>query len=205
MAEILRRESALAELQIELQGALDARRRDGMATLLSQMQALSANRASFAKLEEKIAALHGEAEQSERIRKNLLRFQQNYSLVLDDTTNTDVALIEFGRQQDFAPFKVGLFNSEVTDAGLAELTRQEQIKSLDLRLCRRLTDEGMKHVALLPHIEVLYLNSTMISDTGLLYLAPAVNLREVVVTGTKVSSVGIATFKKTHPQCRIRN
>jgi hypothetical protein len=54
-------------------------------------------------------------------------------------------------------------------------------------------------------LEELSLYGTEITDEGLLTLAVLPNLRNLTVTNTRVTSKGVARFKKMCPQCQVRN
>ena len=54
-------------------------------------------------------------------------------------------------------------------------------------------------------LEELSLYGTEITDEGLSTLAALPNLRYLTVTNTRVTSKGVARFKKMCPPCQVRN
>lgn len=56
---------------------------------------------------------------------------------------------------------------QITDALLRQISRCRHLKYLDLAHSEAVTDEGLRHLAGLPHLEHLILNGTRITDAGL--------------------------------------
>jgi hypothetical protein len=120
---------------------------------------------------------------------------------------------------------LGLFNSPITDEGLATLGASKTASELRQLLLGRtkVTDAGMKSVAKLPRLYLLEISGTAVTDAGIAALAPAPrlkvlrfrsttvtdrgmdSLREVKtllmmsVGGSKVTEAGIASLRKAIP------
>lgn len=90
---------------------------------------------------------------------------------------------------------LNLIYANVTDAGLAYLARQKTMRFLDLGACLKVTDEGIKHLATMAHLEVLRLWDTKITDAGLAHLKSCTRLRELYLSGTKIDGSGFASLR----------
>jgi serine/threonine protein kinase/Leucine-rich repeat (LRR) protein len=75
----------------------------------------------------------------------------------------------------------------------------------ELRLgCPTLSFLGMSYVGELKRLERLSLANSGATDASLKYMHDLVNLRELDLTGTRVTSEGIAALRKVLPRCDIR-
>jgi len=95
-------------------------------------------------------------------------------------------------------FDLGV-NQKVTDAGLANLT---DLNVLFLN-STPVTDAGLAHLSDLTGLTELSLNNTAVGDAGLKHLHGLTNLRVVYATKTKVTADGIAALAKALPDCTI--
>ena len=110
--------------------------------------------------------------------------------------------------------QVSLYNTSVTDAGLAHLRSLKDLTRLVLR-CPELTgaglknlsaeklanlnlansgvtDSGLKSLAALPNIDTLILSRTAITDDGLVHLQELPNLVSLDLTSTHINGSGLA-------------
>jgi hypothetical protein len=106
---------------------------------------------------------------------------------------------EFIKQLDqFPRLRVlGLFNAPITDAALLTLAQSTPGKELrQLLLGRtRITDLGLKSVAVLPRLYLLELSGTAVTDAGLSELSKAERLKVLRFRGTAVTDKGLAQLK----------
>jgi len=74
----------------------------------------------------------------------------------------------------------------------------------DLRLgCPALSDLFLHHLAELKQLERLALAGSSATDEGLKLLHGLTALRELDLTGTKVTAAGVEAFKKAVPKCMV--
>ncbi len=86
-------------------------------------------------------------------------------------------------------------NPDVTDETLRSLEGMTQLRELDLDYTR-VTDDGLAVLSRLPRLRDLRLSGTAITDAGFeKYLAGKESLKNIVVTGTKVSSKTLRAWK----------
>ena len=83
-----------------------------------------------------------------------------------------------------------LVPSQVTDAGLENLTAMSQLRELHLS-GTQITDAGLKHLAGLTKLDTLYLDQTSITDTGLVHLAGLVELETLDLGKTGITNAGL--------------
>jgi len=117
--------------------------------------------------------------------------------------------------------ELSLYNSKITNAGLAHLDDLSELRVLHLDggLDNALTDDGlihlrgltnleqlmlgsgkvtdagMPHIARLKKLEILNLWGTGIGDAGLARLRGLRNLRELTLNGTRITDAGIETLR----------
>jgi len=85
---------------------------------------------------------------------------------------------------------LSLFDTQVTDCGIANLRRNSQLIVLDLNKSR-VTDAGMEVVGALPHLRQLFIDDTVITNVGIGHLRRLM-LTELSIKNTRVSDEGIA-------------
>lgn len=94
--------------------------------------------------------------------------------------------------------------SQITDAGLANLSRCRQLRWLDLA-GTQVTDEGMAALAKIPSLVKLDLSGTRITDAGLAHLATLPNLQSLNVEQTNVSDRAVQILRNTKLGIDVKN
>jgi len=90
-------------------------------------------------------------------------------------------------------------NSDVTNETLSHLKGMNSLRELDLN-DTQVSDAGLKQLSELPKLQQLRLRNTSISDDGFRdSIAPLESLRNVDVTGTKVTSKTLRAWKNAKP------
>lgn len=97
-----------------------------------------------------------------------------------------------------------LGNTDINDHGLAQLTSLTDLHELDLQYCENVSDAGMKHIAALSNLRILYLAYTQVSDDGLLLLKSLHNLEQIYTEGSRISPAGITTLKQSIPGLEVK-
>jgi hypothetical protein len=93
--------------------------------------------------------------------------------------------------------------SSVTDNGLKELAALKGLTSLDLSATVKVTDAGVKELAALKNLTTLELRQTKTTDAGLKELAALKNLNALNLRGTKVTNEAVRELQKALPKCQI--
>ncbi len=90
----------------------------------------------------------------------------------------------------------------LTDADLEHLTdhRLTELSLYDTRI----TDEGLAALTRIPTLKLLYLQKTAITDDGLQQLAALKKLETVFINETNVTNAGIADLQAKLPGCDVR-
>ena len=115
-----------------------------------------------------------------------------------DISDADVPFI-----RSFSAVRIlHLYDTSITDRGLANLGRLPDLAILDLSRTR-VTDAGLQHLRQLPSLEVLSLSNTNITDDGLTYAAEIPNLDSISLDRTRVTAAGIVRFRKLRPTVEI--
>jgi RNA polymerase sigma factor (sigma-70 family) len=86
--------------------------------------------------------------------------------------------------------------TELTDAGLKELTVFTNLEALDLNRLPTITDAGMKEIAGLTSLQTLNLNLTKVTDAGVKELAGLRNLQTLSLIGTPVTDAAMKHVNK---------
>lgn len=95
--------------------------------------------------------------------------------------------------------------SDVTAAGLKELTALKGLVALDLGSAPQVADEGLKELAALKGLTSLSLRHVRrVTDAGLKELVTLEGLKELDLVGTKVTDAGVADLQKALPNCKIK-
>ena len=118
-----------------------------------------------------------------------------------------------------------LYNTQLTDAGLAHLKALTTLQTLDLP--KQITDAGLAHLKALTNLQTLYLYETQITDAGLVHLKGLTSLQTLrldltqitdaglvhlkgltglqllYVSNTKITDAGVADLQKALPNCEI--
>ena len=83
---------------------------------------------------------------------------------------------------------------QMTDAILADISRVENVTALDLSGSKALTDEGVRHLARLPHLKHLDLSGTAVTDRGLAVLRELPALETISLSQTRITDAGAANL-----------
>jgi hypothetical protein len=86
---------------------------------------------------------------------------------------------------------LGIDGTNLTDAGLEQISPLTQITSLSLISCRKITNAGMAHLGGFTQLQSLFLNNTKISDAGLQSLKDLKSLNELNLFGTEITDAGL--------------
>jgi len=97
--------------------------------------------------------------------------------------------------------KLDLSYTEITDAGLKEVAKLENLTQLELSFTQ-ITDTGLKELTKLKQLEGLYMERTQITDAGLKELAKLENLIELWLP-RQIPKAGITELQKALPKCEI--
>lgn len=116
--------------------------------------------------------------------------------------------------------RLNFYRHKITDAGLKEVTKLTQLKSLQLADCTQITDVGLKgigklqqltylrlggtqttdevlkEVGKLQHLRMLFLHNTEITDAGLKELAKLEKLTNLALYGTQITDIGLKEVVK---------
>jgi len=85
--------------------------------------------------------------------------------------------------------------SEVTDEGLKDVAKLEKLKLLYL-IDTKITDTGLKEVAKLKNLNYLLLNDTKITDTGIKEVAKMKKLEKLYLEKTQITDAGLKELAK---------
>ncbi len=132
----------------------------------------------------------------------VVSLKQLESLGLSSTQVTDAGL------GSLAPLKnlhfLNLDQTSVTDAGLAHLQKLPQLQTLTL-VATHVSDKGLAALQGVKRLHVLVLKgATQIGDAAIPAIARLRGLTEINLSGTRVTTAGVATLKASLPQCQIR-
>ena len=99
---------------------------------------------------------------------------------------------------------LNLFNTKITDVGLKEVAKMQQLEGLGLGYTQ-ITDAGLKEVAKCTQLTNLDLEATQITDVGLKEVAKLEQLEWLGLSHCKqITKSGVAELKKVLPKCKIR-
>jgi hypothetical protein len=100
---------------------------------------------------------------------------------------------------------LGLANTTVTNAGLAELPSLERLETLNLHHCFNLTGRGLKELARCPRLQNLYLcGCTRLSDADIRELGGLKHLRQLDLRlCERLSQKAIDDLQSKLPECKI--
>ncbi len=113
---------------------------------------------------------------------------------------TDAGLQEFSRFENV--IYVDLRNTSISDAGLDALSQMTRLKYLHIDNTE-VTDSGIDRLLRFRELEGLGLENLPITDAALEKLSRAGGLRYLRLGGTKITGEGIARLKKALPDCTI--
>jgi len=120
---------------------------------------------------------------------------------LSDTNVTDAGLAQI---KVLTNLKCLLLRAtQVTNAGLVHLKGQQALETL--HLCdTQVTDAGLMHLKELTTLKSLDLSSSQVTDAGLMHLKGLPNLQTLVLASTQVTDAGLAHLQVSLPKCEIR-
>ena len=106
---------------------------------------------------------------------------------------------------DLHGFRIlGLHGDGITDQGVAQLTKYQELRELWLS-ATRVSDDELQSLQQLPNLETLSLHNTSITDAGLIHLQTLRKLEWIDVRKTKVTEAGIAELQTALPACQIQH
>lgn len=124
------------------------------------------------------------------------------TLYMDSAPITDQALLKLSATRIES---IGLYETNITDAGLKYLSSSLNIKSLDLRKTD-ITDDGMEHLAKISTLTSLRIWETPISDVGIMKLKHLKSLKKLQLGScTKVTAEGVRQLKIAMPWTEIEH
>ena len=103
---------------------------------------------------------------------------------------------------------VSLFHRPLAGTGTADdetvrrVSRLSRLQSLGL-FGTNVTDAGLAHIKQLTHLKDLDLRSTRIGDTGLAELSAMTSLRQLNIAGTRVTNEGVLALEESLPDLHI--
>lgn len=109
-------------------------------------------------------------------------------LSLADTQVTDAGLAQVARLTHLQ--ELHLDNTPVTDTGVAQLAPLTELRILDFK-GTRVTDAGLAIVRRFPHLQALYLTRAPITDAGLAHVATLTDLRTLILWDTPITDAGL--------------
>lgn len=95
------------------------------------------------------------------------------------------------RTESGAIVKVNLRGTAIDDEGLELLTQLQNLTGLDLKKCRNVTNDGLKHLAGIRRLAGLDLSFTGIGDSGIEQLGESAELHTLSLWETNVTSDGL--------------
>jgi hypothetical protein len=100
------------------------------------------------------------------------------------------------------PLEVLWLGPRITDASLGFIGQMPAMRHLDL-CAHMVTDEGVRELAFLRDLQVLWLSRCSITDESVAVLSGLSSLRELNVSHTGVTSSGLARLRAALPGCRL--
>lgn len=148
-------------------------------------------------------------------KKAIARIRETGALVLEIAQNDnrlDVSYITAQSKvadEQLAPLKeltrlsnLNLRGTEITDAGLANISNQKTLVRLHLEKTK-ITDKGLEQLKGLEKLEYLNLYGTEITDAGLAHLEGLKKLKNLYLWQTKVTSEGVKKLQDALPELKI--
>src|SRR5262249_16104842 len=120
-------------------------------------------------------------------------------LVLSETSFGDVGLEKI---KDLPIEHLDLWNTSITDAGIAHLAGMSQLRWLNLDGLN-LLDDRAKSLAALANLQSLNFSNTGITDAALSKLESLKNLKVLKLEFTRVTDEGVNKLQQALPKVRI--
>lgn len=124
----------------------------------------------------------------------LASFPRLRTLSLYETPLTDDGLAHLKSLTSLKNLNLGSCR-KVTDAGLKYLEKLENLESLNLGFCRKITDEGFAILTRFPELKSLNLSITNVTDDRLKTVAGLKNLRHLDLDNAPITDAGIEHLK----------
>jgi hypothetical protein len=122
------------------------------------------------------------------------------SLTVANSSLNESAIVKICKLQQLE--ELDLSGSEIADAGLTHIDRLTQLHRLSL-YGSSIGNEGLAKLTLPRSLDVLDLGATNIGDKSLKFLQDKHNLREVILSNTRVSQVAVAALQASLPDTVI--
>lgn len=130
--------------------------------------------------------------------RSLAKFPKLRQLEIHMTGVTDRGLESLAESE----LEVLWLGPRITDDGMKTVGSMRRMKHLDV--CAHLvTDEGVRAIAELPDLEVLWLPGCRITDESVETIGSMKKLRELNVQRTEITDSGLARIRRILPNCRI--
>jgi Leucine-rich repeat (LRR) protein len=97
---------------------------------------------------------------------------------------------------------LSLSSMRMTDAGLKELAIFKNVSALSL-FSTKVTDAGLRELAVFKSLTTLDLRGTQVTDDGLKELTSLKNLATLFLDRTQVTEAGVKGLQKALPKCKI--
>lgn len=88
-------------------------------------------------------------------------------------------------------YHVTLAESPVTDEGLQQIAKLPKLMMLQLRMCQKITDDGLRHLGAMSQLRSLQIDGTSITDQGLVNLQGLLGLQALGIGHTKITEAGL--------------
>jgi hypothetical protein len=126
-----------------------------------------------------------------------VRDGQSSQIRLDHSVVTDHDLRQLKGLEDKV-LRINLSRTEITDQGLAEISRLARLEQLRLA-SGRIDDAGLECLAKLEHLRFLHLIDMPITDAGLDHLHALKSLESLYLDGTKATDEGLGRLLAALP------
>ncbi len=117
------------------------------------------------------------------------------------TRITDLGLTKVARLKNLR--QLDLSGAAITASGVKTLARLPELRRLSLWNITSVDDAAAPYLETLATLTSLDLSNTSIGDATLARLAKLSNLRRLYISETKVTTEGLAAFRKQHPACVV--
>ena len=108
-----------------------------------------------------------------------------------------------------------LFGTQITDAGLKELVKRQQLTTLPSEIGQLTNLTGLSlhgvqfttlpsEIGKLTKLTELQIEKNPLTDTDLEHLKPLKSLKRLDVRDTKVTIAGVEAFRKALPNCEVK-
>jgi serine/threonine protein kinase len=125
--------------------------------------------------------------------KNLSQCQELPRINASSTILSDEGVCQLATIKGLENFTIA--GVDITDKSLFALAKSKKLAWLDVTAAKKITHMGLKSLEQ-TRLQVLVLQSTLIDDTGLIYVSKIGTLKEVVLNRTKVTVKGIEQLCK---------